>query len=90
MTTEFVPLEALLDSVHRSLVATGDKIDGRHGDVGFTVGECTLALSVELQSEGERVLARFPSALEGERVPPEYLSRITLSLKRGLTLQPPH
>jgi hypothetical protein len=88
MAAEFVPLEALLDSVHASLVAGSDRIEGRRGEIGFTVGECTVGLSVELRSEGERVTARFPSALEGDRVPPEYLSRLTLTLRRGLAFEP--
>ncbi|MET1088884.1 MAG: hypothetical protein ABWY04_17485 [Arthrobacter sp.] len=89
MAMKFMPLEALLSSVNNSLVAAADKIDRSRGEVGFIVGECTFALSVELQTEGERVLARFPSAAEGEQVPPEYLSRLTLNLKRGLNLDTP-
>jgi hypothetical protein len=83
MATEFTPLENLLDSVQESLVAASERIEGRTS-FGFVVGECTVGLSVELRSDGERVTARFPSVGDGELVPPEYLSRISLTLRRGL------
>ena len=92
MTTEYVPLETLLENVNRSLEMTAERVDQpdrQTGETHFTVGECTFALSVELQSEGDRVLARFPSALEGERVQPEYLSRLTVSLRRAINFDRP-
>ena len=84
MAAEFVPLESLLGSVHKSLVATTDRVEGPTGDIIFAVANCKIALSLELQTDGERVLARFPSVIEGEHLPPEVLSRITLDLRRGL------
>jgi hypothetical protein len=83
MTAEFTPLENLLGSVQDSLVAASERIE-RRATFGFVIGECTVGLSVELQADGERVLARFPSVADGEQVPPEYLSRISLTLRRGL------
>ena len=90
MAAEFVALEVLLGQVNDSLTSVTQRLDtqdARSDHAGFTVGECTLALSVELVSEGSRALARFPSAIEGERVPPEYLSRVSLVLRRGIRIE---
>ena len=90
MAVEFVPLETLLGQINDSLNSATERVDNRDsrtGGLGFTVGECTLALSVELMSEGSQVLARFPSAIEGERVPPEFLSRVSLNLRRSINIE---
>ena len=86
MAMEFVLLQELLGSVHKSLVATTDRVEEPAGDVAFAVAKCTIALSVALAADWQRVLARFPPAVDGEHVPPEYLSRITLDLRRGLNI----
>jgi len=82
MASEFLPLHQLINAVEASLVVAGETIADRRGAVNFALGECTVALSAELRSDGKTTVARLPEFAEGKApVPPEYLSRISFTLR---------
>jgi hypothetical protein len=84
---EFLPLRRVLGLVQAEIRAAGADLAEQRGDVAFVLGECTLALSLELTTDGKETMARFPSFVEGEALPPEQLSRITLTLRSGLSVE---
>lgn len=88
MAAEFLPLAQVVDLVHASIADAGERMDERKGAVKFVLGECNIALSVELRTDGRTTMARLPSFSEGEpSVPPEYLSRISLTIRPGITVR---
>jgi hypothetical protein len=87
MASEFLPLHQVIELVESSIVAAGEVIADERGATRFSLGECTIALSVELRTDGRLATARLPSFVEGEpAVPPEYLSRITVTLRPSVTV----
>jgi hypothetical protein len=87
MASEFLPLQELITRVHSSMVKAGETIDRGEGEVRFAIGECTFSISLELDVDGEEMIARHPSFVEGERVPPEYLSRVSFVLRPSVPLE---
>jgi hypothetical protein len=87
MASEFLPLQELIGRVHASIVEAGERIDSGEGAVRFVIGDLTISLSVELQTEGDQVIARPPSFLEGERIGSEQLSRVTFTLRPSVPFE---
>jgi hypothetical protein len=86
---EFIPIGQLLDVIQAELRDAGERLAEQRGQVGFVLGECTVALALELSSDGRRTLARFPSFAQGDGPPPEFVSRVSLTLRPAISLEEP-
>ena len=87
MAAEFLTLDQLIGAVESTLAKASEQMDRRRGSASFVLGECTMALSLELQTDGDVTMARFPSFIDDKPpIPPEYLSRLTLTLRHSVAM----
>jgi len=78
---EFLPLRRVIGAVQDQIRQAGaDLAEPREG-VAFVIGECSISLSLELDTDGDETFARFPSIGEEGGLPAEQLSRVTLTLR---------
>jgi hypothetical protein len=86
MAREVLPLNEIITMVRNEISSAARALEDSGDDVGFVVGECTIALPLFLEIDGKATVGRFPALQDGEEVPMEALSRVSLSLRRNLRL----
>lgn len=85
----FLPLRNVIALVETEISAASKVLSQRRDEPGFVLGECTFSIALELAIDGTSTVARLPSVLAGEDVPAERLSRLSVTLRPGIVLEPP-